>query len=101
MSKFPNIIGIFANLNNKKTNKITSDLTLKIQGEDYLLETLKNDVQKRKYKISPDSFFQVNPKSAVELFEIVRKNIKENSTILDAYGGVGAIGIWLNDKADK
>ncbi len=100
-SKFPNIIGVFANLNNKKTNKITSDLTIKIIGEDCLFETLENEIQTRKYKISPDSFFQVNPKSAVELFEIIRKNIKANSNILDAYGGVGAIGIWVSDKASK
>ena len=99
--KYPNIIGIFANLNNKKTNKITSDLTLKIFGEDCLIETLENEIQTKKYKISADSFFQVNPKSAVELFEIVRKNIKEKSSVLDAYGGVGAIGIWVSDKANK
>ena len=29
------------------------------------------------------------------------QNIKENSTILDAYGGVGAIGIYVCNKAKK
>lgn len=98
-SKYPNVIGVFANLNNKKTNKIVLGCSIKIFGEEFLKETLENAYQKREFKISPDSFFQVNPKAAVELFDVVRKNIKENSTVLDAYGGVGAIGIWASDRA--
>ena len=37
--------------------------------------------------------------AAKEIFNIIKNNIKSDSTILDAYAGVGAIGIWLKDKA--
>ncbi len=94
-SEFKNIKGIFVNFNNENTNKILGDVTLKISGEDFIEESLKD----KKYKIGSTSFFQVNPESAVNLFDIVKENIKENSTILDAYGGVGAIGIYVSDKA--
>ena len=93
--EFPIINGCFVNFNDKKTNSVLSDKTIKIIGEDYITETLGN----KQYKIGVTSFFQVNPYSAVELFEIVKNNINKDSTILDAYGGVGAIGIYLKEKA--
>lgn len=96
-AQFSIIKGIFVNLNPKKTNTILSDKTLKITGSDYIIETLKD----KSYKIGPNSFFQVNPKGAEIIFDIVENNIENNSVILDAYGGVGAIGIYLKEKAKK
>lgn len=98
---FPFIKSISVNFNPDKTNKILSDDFKNVWGEDFIYETLEDENCKRVYKISPASFFQVNPKCAVEIFNEVKKNIGENSSILDAYGGVGAIGIWLCDKAGK
>ena len=94
-SEFKHIKGVFVNFNFEHTNKIVGNTTLKISGEDFIEEKL-ND---KTYKIGSVSFFQVNPKSAVNLFNIVKENIKDNSTILDAYGGVGAIGIYVSNKA--
>ncbi len=99
--KFPQIKGVSVNFNPDKTNKILGDEFTCAWGEDFIYETLESADFKRVYKISPASFFQVNPKCAVEIFNEVKKNIKENSTVLDAYGGVGAIGIWTSDKARK
>ncbi len=95
--EFPSIKGIFVNFNTSKTNKILGNKSKKIFGDDYIIENL-ND---KTYKIGSESFFQVNPYSAVRLFDIAKENIKENSHILDAYGGVGTIGIYLKDKAKK
>ena len=94
-SDFPEIKGIFVNFNPCFNNKILSDETIKISGEDYIDEILEDKI----YKIGSTSFFQVNPASAVNLFNIVKENIPYNSDILDAYGGVGAIGIYVSDKA--
>lgn len=94
---FENIKSIYINLNPKKTNKILGEKDIKVLGEDFIIETLKD----KKFKIGPTSFFQVNPKGASALFDVVLDNVKENSTILDAYGGVGAIGIYLKEKAKK
>ncbi|MBQ7286148.1 MAG: 23S rRNA (uracil(1939)-C(5))-methyltransferase RlmD [Candidatus Gastranaerophilales bacterium] len=96
-SQFKNIKGCFVNLNYQKTNRILSDKTIKILGEDFIIEKLAD----KQYKIGAVSFFQVNPYAANELFRVVNDCIKENSTILDAYGGVGAIGIYVSDKASK
>lgn len=96
-SQFPKIKGGFVNFNPKKTNKILGNETLKVFGDDFIIENLDD----KQFKIGSSSFFQVNPLSAVNLFNVVKENIKENSTILDAYGGVGAIGIFVSEKADK
>ncbi len=93
--EFPSIKSIFANFNKSKTNKILGDKSHKIFGDDCIVEFLED----KKYKIGATSFFQVNPLAAKEIFNIIKNNIKSDSTILDAYGGVGAIGIWLKDKA--
>lgn len=97
MSAFPAVKGGFVNFNSQNTNKILTDDTLKIAGDDFIIEKL----GKKIYKIGATSFFQVNPETAAILFDVIKKNIKPNSTILDAYGGVGAIGIYLSDYASK
>ena len=97
MAKFNSIKGCFVNFNPQKSNKILGNETIKVLGQDFIIEKLEN----KSYKIGATSFFQVNPKSAVNLFNVVKDNIKPNSTILDAYGGVGAIGIFVSSGANK
>lgn len=101
--KFPQISGILVNFNPKKTNKITGDKTELIFGEDFVTEKLKSAEGGPEfiYKISKDSFFQVNPKTAQKVFDAIKAFVEPNSYILDAYGGVGAISIFLSDKAKK
>lgn len=112
IEKFPDITGILVNFNPKKTNKITGDKTALILGDDFVYEKLysKTGILKNNnsskyaeytYKISKDSFFQINPPVASKIFDCVKSLIPENSSILDAYGGVGTIGIFLSDKAKK
>lgn len=102
MKQFPHIKGAVVNFNPERTNRIFSNDFETIAGEDFIYETLESaDGTKKKYKVSSASFFQVNPKCAVGLFDSVKSLVANDSTILDAYGGVGAIGIWLCDKARK
>ena len=95
MLKFPQIKGVFANFNQNKTNKILSNNNEKIKGCDYIIEKIGN----KKYKIGSTNFFQVNPYVLENFFDVIKNNIKTNSKILDAYGGVGTIGIYLSDSA--
>lgn len=100
IKKYPQILGICANFNKKKTNVIQGAKTQIIKGQDYYIEILNG----KKYKISSSSFFQVNPYCAKLIFEKVKKLISERidkPTILDAYSGVSSFGIWLSDIAKK
>lgn len=95
--KFPGIKGVLVNLNPEKTNKITGDKTILIKGENFIIEKL----GKFQYKTGANSFFQINPKCAELLFQAAGDLIKNKGTLLDLYGGVGTIGIFLSEKATK
>ncbi len=100
--KFSQISSFALNFNPKKNNCILSNEYEYLDEKNYILENLiSSDGTKKTYKISHDSFFQVNPYCAASIFDEVKENITENSTLLDAYGGVGAIGVWASDRAGK
>ena len=51
-----------------------------------------------KFKISPDSFFQVNTKQAKKLYDKVLEYLEptSNDKVLDLYCGTGTIGIYIS-----
>ncbi len=99
-AKYPQIKGICANYNNKKTNVIMGKNTEIISGSDFYIEELSGI----KYKISANSFFQVNPYCAEKIFDTVKNIISakiQKPRILDAYSGVSSFGIWLSSLASE
>lgn len=66
-----------------------------IYGEKYLYEM----IGEYKYRISPDSFFQVNSRTVNKLYNKVVKYAIENEkkdNLVDLYCGTGTIGIYLS-----
>jgi 23S rRNA (uracil1939-C5)-methyltransferase len=53
------------------------------------------------FRISPDSFFQVNPPAAEMLYRVVEKyaELDGGTDVLDLYSGTGTIPIFLSRKA--
>lgn len=100
IKKYPQIVGICANFNTKKSNVIFDKTTVSIIGNNYYIDELSG----MKYKISANSFFQVNPYCAQLIFdkvkELITLNVK-NPTVLDAYAGVSSFGIWMSDIASN
>lgn len=91
-----NVTGVCVNYNNKKTNLILGDKTECIIGRDYIEESLCDKI----FKIGAKTFFQVNPKSADNIFRYVRDFLSKNynePTVLDAYAGIAAFGICVAD----
>ncbi len=98
--EFKQIKGISVNFNANKTNVILGDITQNILGDDIYKEKL-GDIT---YLISPDSFFQVNPKSFKNILDTVKNEISERikkPDILDAYSGVGSFGLYLSDISNE
>lgn len=66
---------------------------IKVAGKD----SIKEKIGDYYYNLLPNSFFQLNPVQAKVLYDEVKKasklSFKEN--VLDAYCGVGSIGIYL------
>ena len=64
-------------------------------GKNYLFERINNIL----FKVSYDSFFQVNPSVASKLFQIVKDNISLNDKVLDLYCGVGTLSLMAAANA--
>ena len=54
-----------------------------------------------KYKITPQAFFQTNPKTAELLFKDLLKFVDKNKDVADLYCGIGAISLLAAKKAKK
>lgn len=97
--KVPELKGVIINKNDKKTNVVLGNVFKTVWGDDFLIE----DVGDIKFRISANSFFQVNPPQLEKMFHILEEFLmpskKEN--FLDAYCGVGAIALWMAPKFRK
>ena len=100
VSKIEGVVGVYENFNmDKKSINPFGEETNHLFGEEYIIESLGNV----KYKIYPTTFFQLNTLQAENLVENVKKLAKLSSkeTVLDAYCGVGAIGLYLAKNAKE
>ncbi len=98
--EFEDVSGVCANFNPKKTNVILTNNTECLCGKNYIIERILG----KTFKIGANTFFQINPKSAENIFAYVKKHIAENfenPTVLDAYSGVSAFGITVSDVAKE
>ena len=58
-------------------------------------------MDKYKFLVSSESFFQVNTVEATNMYNYIKSLIEKTSVIFDLYCGTGTIGIFVHDKADK
>lgn len=75
-----------------------------IAGEPTITEEVtRGDGKVIRYEIGPQSFYQVNPEQMPRLYDKVAEYaaLTGAETVLDLYCGVGTIGIWLADKAER
>jgi 23S rRNA (uracil-5-)-methyltransferase RumA len=95
--RLPNVKSIVQNINEQKTSLIFGEETVPLAGEEYIQETL-GDLQ---FELSARTFFQLNPVQTIKLYNEVRSAAALTGTekIVDAYCGVGTIGLWLADQA--
>ncbi len=96
---FENIVGVCINFNSKKTNVILGQNTECLYGQNFVEEKLLD----KTFKIGADTFFQINPRSAENIFKYVKDEISKhkNPTVLDAYAGIATFGIAISDVAEK
>lgn len=97
--KYPEIKTIVKNLNNKNTNVILGNKCENIYGEGYIYDFLGD----KKFKISPLSFYQVNPIQTEKLYSkaVEYANLTGQETVFDLYCGIGTIGIFASDNVKK
>lgn len=91
------IVGVVQNINPEATNNVLGTENKILTGKDYL----QYRIGKNTFRVSLQSFLQVNRNQIESLYQIVKDNIEAGSTVVDAYSGTGTIGIHVADKAKK
>lgn len=99
ISKCNLITSIIVNVNMKNTNVILGDKNITIYGKDYIMDKLGDYY----FKISPLSFYQVNPVQAEALYNyaIEAAGITKNDIVFDLYCGIGTISIFMANYAKE
>ena len=95
----PEITTVVINVNDKKTSMVLGDKETTIYGKGYIEDTLCDCI----FRISPKSFYQVNPVQTEVLYSkaIEYAGLTGRETIVDAYCGIGTIGIIAASKAKE
>ncbi|GHU76161.1 putative RNA methyltransferase [Clostridia bacterium] len=94
---FPEIKSVLVNINTKRTNLITGDTTVLLQGDTYITDVL----CELSFKISLGSFYQINPSQTEKLYNKVLEYAKGGNAALDLYCGIGTISLLLAKKFQK
>lgn len=97
--KHPEITTIIQNVNDRVTNMVLGSKETVLYGKGYIEDILCG----YRFRISPRSFYQVNPVQAEVLYKKVLELTKltGKETVLDAYCGVGTIGISISRYAGQ
>lgn len=83
----------------KEGNKIAGIVVNKkrVYNDSFFIE----QIQDLYFKVSYDSFFQVNPYICQKLFALISKYIEKDMVVADLYCGVGTLSIVASKKAKK
>ena len=109
--KHPEVSTVVLNINNKHTSMVLGDRDIVLYGKGFIKDKLCGT----EFKLSPRSFFQVNPEMTERIYRtaIDFAKLKKDTLVIDAYSGIGTIsllaakssanviGVELNPEAVK
>lgn len=95
----PEITTIVVNVNDKRTSMVLGEKETTIYGKGFIEDTLCGCT----FRISPKSFYQVNPVQTEVLYNkaIEYAGLTGKERIVDAYCGIGTIGLIAASKAKE
>lgn len=93
----PGMTSICYNINRQKTNVILGEKVCSLYGPGYITDT----IGELRYRISPQSFFQVNPVQTEKLYEtaLAFAGLTGKENVWDLYCGTGTITLFLAKQA--
>ena len=95
----PEITTIVQNINNNFTSLVLGERELVLFGDGYITDELMGF----KFRISPKSFYQINYEGTKQLYSKAMEyaDISKDDVVIDAYAGVGTIGIVASPYAKE
>lgn len=99
LQRHPEITTIVQNINNKFTSLVLGEKNITLYGDGYIEDTIFDF----NFRISPGSFYQVNPVMTTVLYgkAIEYMELSGTETVIDAYCGTGTIGIIASKYAGQ
>lgn len=87
------------NVNDKDTNVILGEKNVLLFGQEYI----EDDIAEFRFRISPHSFFQINPVQTEVMYAkaLEYAALTGTETVFDAYCGAGTISMFLSKQAKK
>lgn len=96
-SEYGKLVGLLQNINSKSTKMVLGKDTHVLWGRPYILEK----IGKYKFKVSITNFIQVNPYQTPSLYNLVLDHVNKGAKVIDAFAGMGTIGIWISEQAGQ
>ena len=95
----PNITTIVQNVQSRDTSIVLGTKERVLYGKGFIIDELCG----LKFKLSPRSFFQINPAQTEKLYGIAMEfaNLRSGNTVIDAYSGIGTIGMVASKTCGK
>lgn len=93
----PEIKSIILNINKDKSPHSLGKVNKTIYGNDYI----EDEILGITFRISPQSFFQINPTMTEKLYKEALLDIKPTDNVLDIYCGIGTISLIAAKTAKK
>lgn len=99
LREVPNMTDISLNINTARNNVIMGKELISLFGSGYIEDWIGTI----RFRISPMSFFQVNPQQTEKLYAkaLEYANLTGTETVWDLYCGIGSISLFLAQKAGK
>lgn len=99
VKEHPSITTVVFNLNNRRTSMVLGEKESILYGKGYIEDTLCG----KTFRISPKSFYQVNAIQTEILYNKAMEmaNFSGNEVLLDAYCGIGTIGIIASSRVKQ
>lgn len=90
---FPKLVSVMQTVNDKPGNAILGQDFTCLYGKDTITDMMLGN----RYEISAPSFYQVNTEMAEKLYQVAIDfaQVDEQSVVIDAYSGIGTIGLSL------
>lgn len=99
VNSFSQIQTIIQNVNTRKTSVVLGDKEQVLYGKGYIEDVLLG----HRYRISSKSFYQINHEQCEVLYQraISLLKLQGKERVLDAYCGIGTIGMSIADKVAR
>lgn len=96
-AELPEVVSIMQNINKGKNVLVWGDQTIHLAGQETIMETL-NGVH---FELTARAFFQLNPVQTAKMYNLVQDalDLTPEDRLVDAYCGVGTIGLSLANQA--